>query len=187
MWRRGGQRWRAQRHRQARRRGCPRAFRTHLCRMRAVQPGVRERGQRAVSAALMLDAGLLLLLFTMILSVSLSPTSSLSRVCLLAGCCGELRRIKDRNSHAGAPPPPEPVPARAPSAVREPEAALGLICLQHFPSLTRCPLVFRGPCPRRRGGGHVECRGGGEDKGLDFVSFQRTHSAGSQRQAIAKD
>lgn len=60
--------------------------------------------------------------------------------------------------------------------------------LQHFPSLTQCPLVFRGYLPREKGVvGTWSVWGQGESKGFGFVSFQRTHGAGLQREAIAED
>lgn len=93
---------------QPRRRANLLAFRTH--RLPGAGDSVSsesERGRlRAAPAVLMSDAGVLSLSFTVIFCLSFFHQLSFS--CLHSDCCGVLRRIKNRHSHARGALPPVP-------------------------------------------------------------------------------
>lgn len=95
---------------------------------------------------------------TVLMFIFCLPSSSLflflfhqlSFSCWHSGCCELLRRIKNCSSQAVLPS----VPSTSPSVcvclcvgliqlLGKWRLALGFICLQHVPSLTKCPLFFQ--------------------------------------------
>lgn len=88
----------------------------------------------------------LMFIFCLPSSLFLSLFHQLSFSCRHSGCCELLRRIKNCSSQAVLPSVSSASPIVCVCLIQllgKWRLALGFICLQHVPSLTKCPLFFQ--------------------------------------------